>query len=139
VGRGFGLVEAFKPVFLQIDPEALQPLLDAAVDRALARMDEIRAKLGDKLAYSEAAASALLSLEEHVLRDARRRKEIRAYVTVGGRVRYLREDLVDFITKREWSQETQRRSGWPAGRPRPERNGAAAAERHGGMKDKRRR
>jgi hypothetical protein len=94
------------------------------LDQALVRLDEIRATLGDKLGFTEAEAAALLGIESHVLRGERHRKRVKAFVIAGGRVRYRREDLIAYLTRQEWTQETARKSGWPAGKPRLEKNGA---------------
>jgi hypothetical protein len=115
-------------VNLQLPPEALQPLIDQAVERALARMEELRAQLDGKLAFSEEEAARLISLEVHQLRDERRRSRIQASEVVGKRIRYLRQDLMNYLLSRRWSPDTKRESGWKRGRKRG-RKGEAAEEK----------
>ncbi|HEY8504821.1 MAG TPA: helix-turn-helix domain-containing protein [Gemmataceae bacterium] len=89
-------------VQLHIDPESLRPLIRAAVDEALAALRAAEAALPaeGKLCYSEAEAARLLGVNEHVLRDERRRGRIVASQIVGRRIRYRREDLVGYLMAR---------------------------------------
>ena len=82
---------------LQIDPEALRPLVHAVVEEVLTRLEAERGKLDGRLAYSEPEAAALLGLQPHQLRDERLRGRIRASQIVGKRIRYMREDLVAYL------------------------------------------
>ncbi len=90
-------------VKIDLDPEALEPLIRRVVEQTLARLDEGRAALPDKLAFSEVEAARLLSLESHQLRDERLRGRIKASAIVGKRIRYLRQDLVDYLMSRRWN------------------------------------
>src|SRR5262249_5666672 len=110
---------------LQLDAEVLSPVIDAAVERALVRFAEAQQKLNGKIAYSEAEAAALIGVEAHVLRDARREGDLPAFVIRGGRVRYLAKDLIAYVTRTPWTQATKRSSGWRLGRARPRVNGNA--------------
>jgi hypothetical protein len=86
---------------LALDPEALRPLVQLVLDQALARLDAARATLPEgKLCYSEEEAARLLGLEPHVLRDERRRGRIGASSIVGRRIRYLHQDLLDYLLGR---------------------------------------
>lgn len=88
---------------LTLDPDALAPLVRQVVAEVLAQQREAEAQLpGDRLAYSESDAAALLDLEDHVLRDERRRGRIKASAVVGRRIRYLRSDLVEYMLGRRW-------------------------------------
>ena len=49
----------------------LRPLVDSVVTATVERIGTNRAKLGDRLAYPEADAAALLEVQSPVLRDAR--------------------------------------------------------------------
>jgi hypothetical protein len=89
-------------VSLQLDPEALRPLIEATVREAVAQVDGDRARLNGDLCYTEQEAAALLRLNEHQLRDERRRSRIRASAIVGRRIRYLREDLISYLLGRRW-------------------------------------
>jgi hypothetical protein len=88
------------PVSLNVDAEALRPLVEAVVDAALQRLERARMALPpDRLAYSEAEASALIGLAQHQLRDERLRGRISASQIVGRRVRYTRQDLLDYLVR----------------------------------------
>lgn len=82
---------------LEINKEELRPLIREIVAEALAELERHRAKLGDRLAYSEAEAADALGLKQHVLRDARLRGEITATRIAAGRIRYSREDLLEYL------------------------------------------
>src|SRR5262249_48134401 len=86
---------------LQLERAALAPLVAQVVEETLRRLDESRTRLSpERLAYSEAEAARLLGLAPHQLRDERLRGRISASQVVGKRVRYLREDLIDYLMKR---------------------------------------
>jgi hypothetical protein len=85
---------------LSLDAELLRPLIAEVVAQTLAALDADRAKLGDRLAYSEAEAARLLGLAQHQLRDERLRGRIAASKIVGGRVAYQREDLQRYLLER---------------------------------------
>jgi hypothetical protein len=87
---------------LQLDFEALKPLIDQVVTETLARLETVRATLECKLAYSEPEAARLLGLEPHQLRDERRRGRIKASQIVGKRIRYTRENLMGYLLSRPW-------------------------------------
>jgi hypothetical protein len=87
-------------VNLGLDAEALRPLLREIVAEVLAQVEEDRARVASRLAYSEAEASALIGLRPHQLRDERRRGRIGASVVVGGKIRYLPSDLTAYLAER---------------------------------------
>lgn len=76
----------------------LRPLVEFVVSIALDRLETDRRRLGDKLAFSEPEAAALLGVRPHVLRDARLRGEIPAS-RVGRRIRYERDELLRYLRK----------------------------------------
>jgi hypothetical protein len=88
---------------LAVEPALLEPLIRAVVEQTIARLDQAREVLPDKLAYSEAEAARLLSLHPHQLRDARLRGEIEASVGPGRRILYSRADLLAYLASRRWS------------------------------------
>jgi hypothetical protein len=88
------------PAALSLSAEALRPLIAEVVEQTLARLEAAKAAVPERLAYSEPEAAALLGLEPHQLRDERRRGRITASQVVGRRVRYLREDLVNYLMTR---------------------------------------
>jgi hypothetical protein len=88
------------PLSLSIDPAALKPLIAAVVAQTLEALERDRATLGDRIAYSEPEAARLLGLHAHQLRDERLRGRIAASQIVGKRIRYSREDLLDYLAAR---------------------------------------
>ncbi len=81
---------------LSFDEAELRPLIEATVKASLEQVEDDRAKLGARLAFSEAEAAALLGVKTHVLRDCRLRGEIQTK-KVGKSFRYSREQLVQFM------------------------------------------
>jgi hypothetical protein len=90
-------------VHLQIDPEALRPLITVVVELTLARLDEVRAAMPDKLAFGEAEAARLLSLNSHQLRDERLRGRVEASVGPGKKILYTRKQLLAYLATRRWT------------------------------------
>ena len=70
------------------NPSDLEPTIALIVANVLAALSANEKKLGDKLAFSEPEAASLLGLEQHQLRDVRRRGEIASTKIVGRRIRY---------------------------------------------------
>jgi hypothetical protein len=91
---------------LQLDAEALRPLISAVVAETLAAVENVRATLPDKLAFTEAEAARLLSLRTHQLRDERLRGRIEASVGPGRKVLYTREQLLGYLASRKWELGT---------------------------------
>jgi hypothetical protein len=89
------------PFHLQIDPEALRPLIRAAAAEAVAAFREAEAKLPERLAFDEREAARLLGMNPHQLRDERRRKRIQASKIVGGRIRYSKKELLRYLDERK--------------------------------------
>jgi len=81
---------------MHITRDELRPLVRAVVAEVLA---ELEARMVDdgRLAFSEAEAADLLGIRPHVLRDARLRGEITACRIAGGRVRYTRHQLLEYL------------------------------------------
>jgi hypothetical protein len=79
-------------------PDDLQPLVEAIVERVIARLESERSAMGERIAFSEAEAAALLGLQEHQLRDARQRGCIAASRITGRRIRYMRADLLSYLS-----------------------------------------
>ncbi|MHB8898073.1 MAG: helix-turn-helix domain-containing protein [Thermoguttaceae bacterium] len=88
--------------------DALAPLLALAgpllkghtaqvVEEVLRQRDADEARLGDRLAYTEPEAAALLGIQPHVLRDCRRRGEIHARLC-GKRYLYPRAELLRYLS-----------------------------------------
>jgi hypothetical protein len=102
-------------ISLSISRRILEPLVAEIVRQVVEQLEQIKSTLPDRVAFTEAEAAALLGLESHQLRDERHRGRVRAYVISGRRVRYAREDLIAYLKRREWTEETARR--WPNGRP----------------------
>ena len=87
-------------LLLPVSAEALRPLLRELVAEAVAQLQAHQAAAGDKVASSEAEAARLLGVNEHVLRDERLRGRIAASQIVGRRIRYTRQDLLDYLMAR---------------------------------------
>jgi hypothetical protein len=87
-------------VRIQFDREDLQPLVQLAVAEALSRMEDERAKLNGRLAFTEPEAAALLGVKPHVLRDCRRRRELQG-AKVGCKIVYTRADLLEFLERQK--------------------------------------
>ncbi|MFO0809298.1 MAG: helix-turn-helix domain-containing protein [Gemmataceae bacterium] len=84
-------------VVVNFDAEALRPLIDQVVQATLASVREADARLPDRLAYSEEEAARLIGLAPHQLRDERLRGRIASSKIVGGRVRYQRNALLEYL------------------------------------------
>jgi len=87
-------------VKIEFDHDALRPLVNLAVAEALDRMEEERARFNGRLAYTEPEAAVLLGVKPHVLRDCRRRGELRG-AKVGSKIVYTRSDLVAFLERQK--------------------------------------
>lgn len=84
---------------MRIDPNDindLKPLIRHVVTSMLDEIESRDARLGDRIAYSEAEAAGLLGVPRHVLRDARLRGEIAAK-KIGKEYRYSRSALIAFV------------------------------------------
>jgi hypothetical protein len=90
---------------LAVEPAALEPLIRAVIEETLARVEEVRNALPDKLAYTEAESARLLSLHQHQLRDARLRGEIEASVGPGRKILSSRGDLLNYLARLRWSKD----------------------------------
>jgi Helix-turn-helix domain len=78
------------------DPELFQPLIAQIVIEILAQLEADEARLGNRMAYPEPEAAALLGVAPHVLRDCRRREELSATLC-GKRFLYERTELLRFL------------------------------------------
>ncbi len=85
---------------IQFDENDLRPVVRLAVAEALDRMEEERAKLNGRLAFTEPEAAVLLGVKPHVLRDCRRRGELQG-AKVGSRIVYTRADLLEFLERQK--------------------------------------
>lgn len=87
-------------------PDDLRPLIEAVIVETIARLRDDEAQLGDVLAFDEPTAARMLSLKPHQLRDERLRGRITASVIVGGRIRYLRGDLLTYLQRKRTEAQT---------------------------------
>lgn len=78
------------------DPAELEPVIRATVAEVLDQREADEARLGGRLGFTEPEAAALLGVQAHVLRDARRRGEIHARLC-GKRYLYARSELLRFL------------------------------------------
>lgn len=81
------------------DDSVLRPLIERVVGTVLDRLEAQREAIGERMAYSEAEAAALLGVQRHVLRDARLRGELSGS-RVGKGIRYERDELLRFLRSR---------------------------------------
>ena len=79
--------------------ELLRPLVERTVASVVERLDRDRATLGDRLAFSEAEAAALIGVQRHVLRDARLRGELEGS-RVGKGIRYEKQEILRYLASR---------------------------------------
>jgi hypothetical protein len=84
---------------ITIDPAPLADLVRSLVAKAIFDLGTQQQCLPEKLAFTEAEAARLLSLNQHQLRDERRRGRIGASEIVGRRIRYSREDLLQYLAR----------------------------------------
>ena len=87
---------------IDLDKEAIRPLIQQTVAETLAQLDDERSKLGDQLAFTEPHAAALLDIAPHVLRDLRLQGLVEAS-KLGKRIVYTRADLVELLLRLRWS------------------------------------
>lgn len=84
---------------IHIDPEHFRPIIEATVAEVLSQLEADEGRLGDRLAYPEPEAAALLGVAPHILRDCRRRGEISATLC-GKRYLYEKAELLRFLRER---------------------------------------
>jgi hypothetical protein len=80
-----------------VSPDEFSPLIEAIVQKCLSRLE----KFDERVAYDEQTAARLLSVPRTSLRDERLRGRVKAS-RVGRRIRYTRQDLLDYLAKRRW-------------------------------------
>lgn len=85
---------------ISLNESDLQPLVEAVIAITLRKVEDERRQVGQKLAYSESEAAALLSVKTHVLRDARLRGEIAGF-RLGKGIRYARDELLRYLRKHQ--------------------------------------
>ena len=96
-------------VNLLISPDELKPLVREIVQAVLAETNQLNRLLNGKLAVTEHEAASMLGLNPWQLRDLRLAGKIVYSRIVGGRVRYLPEDLIGYLTRtRESGTSTKR-------------------------------
>jgi Helix-turn-helix domain len=82
------------------DIRELAPLLRECVRQAVEEIAASDAKFGERLAYPEAEAAALLGVAKHTLRDMRLRGEISGKLA-GKKMTYDRRELLRWLAERE--------------------------------------
>jgi hypothetical protein len=85
-----------KPLAL-VDTTVVEQIARTAALTVLDRVQAIERQLDDREAFGEREAARLLGLSPHVLRDLRRRGEIRACRGPGKRIMYTREILRQYL------------------------------------------
>lgn len=80
--------------------EEMRPLVRQVVAEVMAELQQHPALADDsRLAYSEPEAADLLGVKSHVLRDERLRGRIDFTKIVGGRVRYTKAQLAEYLAR----------------------------------------
>lgn len=87
---------------LSFSPESIRPLIEAIVYEVLSRFDD----QSDRIAFDEAEAAALLGVKYTTLRDERTRGRVKASL-VGRKIRYTRQDLLEYLANRRWTKKTE--------------------------------
>jgi hypothetical protein len=80
----------------------LAPLIRDIVQEVINQFQEFHAKSGDKLCHTEEEAAILLGLKSHQLRDARLAGKIECCQLTGRRIRYTKEQLLDYLRANPW-------------------------------------
>jgi hypothetical protein len=87
-----------QPAFnIWIPAESLRPWIFEIVSETFKQQEAARAAIPERIAFSEAEAARLISLNVHQLRDERRRGRVGFSRIVRGRIRYTREDLINYL------------------------------------------
>jgi len=84
---------------IDFDPDILKPVIDLAVETALARFQDVaqfRDLLGDQLMFTEPQAARLLGLTPTALKSERAKGRIH-YSTRRRQIKYLREHLLEYV------------------------------------------
>ena len=81
---------------ITLEDADLRPLIERVVAETIERLDNERAKLGNRLGHPEPEAAALIGVQRHTLRDCRLRGEIEGRL-VGKRIVYSRDELIRFM------------------------------------------
>ncbi len=76
----------------------LEPLVTRVVAKVLAQREANDTRFGNRLAYTEPEAAALIGVRPHILRDCRLRGEIEAS-KIGKRIMYSREQLLALMKR----------------------------------------
>ena len=99
--QGPHVMQKVPAVQLTLDSEALTPLIREIVRETVTAIQDAQGAVPERrLAYSEEEAARLLGLQPHQLRDERRRGMITHTKIVGGRIRYVRDDLTRYLAER---------------------------------------
>ena len=78
------------------DVNDLRPLIEQIVTEVVKQVEEVSSRHGERIAYTEPEAAALLGVAPHVLRDCRLRGEVEGS-KCGKRIVYRREDLFTLL------------------------------------------
>ena len=82
---------------LNLNPEELKPIVQAVV----AQLHELLEDNDDRIAFSEEEAAAMLGVPATTLRDERLRGRVKGS-NVGRKIRYTRQQILDYLASREW-------------------------------------
>ena len=82
-----------------LSPDELRPLVRPIVKEVVRELDDRRRAAQGKLAFTEAEAAEMLSLNSWQLRDLRLEGKITYTRVVGRRIRYTLKDLEDYLDR----------------------------------------
>ncbi|HWB13420.1 MAG TPA: hypothetical protein VG826_29615 [Pirellulales bacterium] len=89
---------------IEFDNESLKPIIEQAVSTAVAALASTLPNDG-RLAYHEHEAAAMLGLTRQQLGSERRLGRIKASVGPRGRMLYSRQNLLDYLSSRQWAKD----------------------------------
>ena len=81
---------------INLDDADVESLVTKVVAKVLAEREATDTKFGNRLAFTEPEAAALIGVQPHTLRDCRLRGEL-VGSKVGKRVMYSRDTLLKFL------------------------------------------
>lgn len=82
--------------------DELRPLVRELIREVVLELMESEWQMDDRIAYPEHEAARMLSMTQFQLRDERLKGRIRATQISGRKIRYTRQDLLDYLEERRF-------------------------------------
>ena len=82
---------------IKLNADDLKPIVEMVVVELIERFEDT----GGRMAFTEQEAAGLLGVSSTTLRDERLRGRVKAS-KVGRKIRYTRQDLLDYLARRRW-------------------------------------